>query len=245
MRTAPVVVLAAALGLLGGCQSDPAFEEIGRDQREILYKLGGLEKAIQLAGSAPAGGAAPSPNVVENDKVYPDRVYTIPIGDSAVKGPKEARVTLIEFSDFQCPPCGESRQLLDRLLREYPKDLKLVYKVFPLTSIHPNALGAARAAIAAGKQGKFWEMHDIMYENQTELAPDKLAEYAKQIGLDVPRWQRDVSAPETQQQVARDVGDGRAADVDATPTFFVNGKRVTQRSMDDFKKAIDGALKAS
>ncbi len=242
MPIAALVVLVVALIPLGGCQQDPAFEEITRDQREILYKVGGLEKTIQLAGSQP-GAAAPNPNVVENDKAYPDKVYTIPIGDSAVKGPKDARVTLIEFSDFQCPPCGESRELLERVLTEYPKDVKLVYKVFPLTSIHQYALGAARAAIAAGKQGKFWEMHDIMYKNQTALTPEKLAEYAKEIGLDVPRWQRDVSAPETQQQVSRDVGDGRAADVDATPTFFVNGKRMTQRSMDDFKKAIDAALK--
>ena len=239
MRRWSVLVVPAALLALGGCGRDPALEEVLGDQREILYKLGGLEKSLQGAASP---SAAPAPHVVEDDKVYPDRIYTIPVGDSAVIGPRNARVTVVEFSDFQCPPCGDSRALLSRVLQTYPKDVKLVYKVFPLSSIHQYALGAARAAIAAGKQGKFWEMHDLMYDNQTELAPDKLVQYAKTIGLDVERWQRDLASPEVQQQVAREMGEGRAADVDATPTIFVNGKRLTQRSLDDFRQAIDGAL---
>ena len=239
MRTPTLLLVAAALLPLVGCGQDPAFDEIQHDQREILYRIGGLEKTIEYAATQPA---AP-PTVVEDSGVHPDKVYTIPVGDSAVKGPKNAPVTIVEFSDFQCPPCGESRALVKRVLESYPKDVKLVYKVFPLTSIHQYALGAARAAVAAGKQGKFWEMHDIMYQNQDALAPDKLAEYAGQIGLDVARWKGDMSSQEVQQQVAHDVGDGRAADVDATPTFFVNGKRLKQRSMDDFKQAIDEALK--
>ena len=239
MRIPAVLLLAAMLASLPGCAQDPAFDEIQSDQREIFYRLGGLEKTIQVAASQPAA----APTIIENDRVYPDKVYTIPVGNAAVKGAKNARVTVVEFSDFQCPPCGESRELLGKVLEAYPKDVKLVYKVFPLSSIHQNALGAAKAAIAAGKQGKFWEMHDILYQNQTELAPDKLTEYAKKIGLDVPRWQRDMGSPEVQKEVSSEVGDGRAADVDATPTFFVNGKRLKQRSMDDFKQAIDAALK--
>jgi len=240
MRIPSVVVLPVALVALCGCGQDPGLQEVLQDQREILYKLGGLEKTLQLAANRPAG---PAPNVVDDDKVYPDRIYTIPLGDSAVKGPRDARVTVVEFSDFQCPPCGDSRGLLEHVLETYPQDVKLVYKVFPLSSIHPFALGAARAAIAAGRQGKFWEMHDVMYQNQTELASDKLAQYAKTIGLDVERWQRDMVSPEVQAQVAREIGDGRTADVDATPTIFVNGKRLGQRSMDDFKQAIDAALR--
>jgi len=241
MRIATLLLLGVILCSLPGCGQDPAFDEIQSDQREIFYRLGGLEKTIQIAATQPAPAA---PTVVDNsDRVYPDKVYTIPVGDSAVKGAKNARVTVVEFSDFQCPPCGESRELLGRVLDTYPKDVQLVYKVFPLTGIHQYALGAAKAAIAAGKQNKFWEMHDIMYQNQSDLAPDKLEEYAKKIGLDVPRWQRDMNSPEVQQEVSREVGDGRAAEVDATPTFFVNGKRLKQRSMDDFKQAIDAALK--
>ena len=110
--------------------------------------------------------------------------------------------------------------------------------------MHPNAMPAAKATAAAGKQGKFWEMHDIVFKNNRELGFDKLKEYAGQIGLDVARWEKDFNASETQQQIEKDMADGRAADVQGTPTFFVNGKRVANRSVEGFKQMIDEVLKA-
>jgi protein-disulfide isomerase len=116
--------------------------------------------------------------------------------------------------------------LVDQVLKEYPSDVNFVYKNFPLPpTMHPNAMGAAKAAVAAGKQGKFWEMHDIMFQNNRELTYDKLKEYAGKIGLDVARWEQDFNSPDVQQQIDRDLADGRAADVNGTPTFFINGKR--------------------
>jgi protein-disulfide isomerase len=244
MHMRAVVFAVLVICPLAGCGPDPALEEIQSDQREIFFRLGALDNAVKVAASGGGGGAAPSPNVVENDKVYPDKVYTIPIGNSPVKGPEDARVTIVEFSDFQCPPCGESHELMENVLKAYPKDVKLVYKNFPLTSIHNNAMAAAKAATAAGKQGKFWEMHDVLFENQSALDTDKLTEYAGKVGLNVPRWVSDFSSQEVSQMVSREMQDGRTADVDATPTFFINGKRMTQRSFDDFKRAIDEALKA-
>ena len=110
--------------------------------------------------------------------------------------------------------------------------------------MHPNAMPAAKAAAAAGKQGKFWEMHDTLFQNNRELGFEKLKEYAGKIGLDVARWEKDYNAPEVEQEIKKDMADGQAADVTGTPTFFVNGKRATGRSFDMFKDMIDGVLKA-
>jgi protein-disulfide isomerase len=130
------------------------------------------------------------------------------------------------------------------VLKAYPNDVNFVYKQFPLpATMHPNAMPAAKAAVAAGRQGKFWEMHDVMFQNNRELGYDKLKEYAGKIGLDVARWEKDYNSPEVQQQVDRELSEGRAADVSGTPTFFVNGKRVMNRSFDGFKDMIEAALK--
>ena len=131
------------------------------------------------------------------------------------------------------------------MLQAYPSDVNFVYKQFPLpATMHPNALPSSKAAVAAGKQGKFWEMHDIIFKNNRELSYDKLKEYAGQVGLDVARWEKDFNSPDVQQAIDKELADGRAADVQGTPTFFVNGKRVANRSLDGFKQMIDDAIKA-
>ncbi|TMB55365.1 MAG: hypothetical protein E6J56_08630 [Deltaproteobacteria bacterium] len=135
--------------------------------------------------------------------------------------------------------------MVDQVLQAYPSDVNFVYKQFPLpATMHPNALPSSKAAVAAGKQGKFWEMHDIIFKNNRELSYDKLKEYAGQVGLDVARWEKDYNSPDVQQAIDKELADGRAADVQGTPTFFVNGKRVANRSLEGFKQMIDDALKA-
>ena len=109
--------------------------------------------------------------------------------------------------------------------------------------MHPNAMPAAKAAAAAGRQGKFWEMHDIMFQNNRELGFDKLKEYAGKVGLDVARWEKDYNSPEVEQEIKKDMADGQAADVTGTPTFFVNGKRVMNRSFEGFKDMVEASLK--
>src|SRR5215510_3237786 len=110
--------------------------------------------------------------------------------------------------------------------------------------MHPNAMPAAKAVVAAGKQGKFWEMHDVVSQNSSQLGGDKLKELAGQVGLDVPRWEKDTNSPDVQAAIDKDSADGRAANVQGTPTFFINGKLVTNRSVDGFSAMIDEALKA-
>ena len=242
MRIGGFVACSFVAAAVAGCDPKGAdLEEVKKDQREIFFKLGSLDKAVQQVGRQPA---APAAAAAEPRKDYPNKVYTIPVAESPAKGPTDARVTIVEFSDFQCPPCAESRDLIKRVLDAYPKDVRLVYKQFPLPSMHKNAVAAARASIAARRQGRFWEMHDTLYKHQDALEPDKLADYAKEIGLDMQRWQHDFDSPEIRELVAREIQDGRAADVDATPTFFVNGKRLDQRSFEDFKQLIEDALRA-
>ncbi len=230
-----VALIALALLALGGCdrRSDD-LEEVRRDQREILFRLGVLAKTIELAGSRAPTAANPGNQ--------PPQVYEIALGESPVKGRRDAPVTIVEFSDFQCPGCKTYQALVNQVLQLYPKDVKLVYKEFPLAEIHAHAVDAAKAALAAARQGKFWEMHDMMYQNQGELGMNELKQYAQNVGLDVLQWQKDFSSPELKQQLTREADEGRAAGVDSTPSFFVNGRRITAGTIEEFKSLIQEAL---
>ncbi len=133
---------------------------------------------------------------------------------------------------------------MDQVLQAYPKDVKFVYKQFPLP-MHANAMGASRAALAAHKQGKFWEMHDKLFANQRALDADKLKEYAQQIGLNPAQFDKDTASPEVQKQIQEETSLGQQSDVSGTPTLFLNGKRVMNRSFEGLKQMIDEALKKS
>jgi len=231
-RTIAMMVLG---GALAGCGASPAdVEEIKKGQKEILAKLDALDKAVQQVKAAPAAAARP--------QVDPNKVYPLTVGDSPSKGPADAKVTIVEFSDYQCPFCSQAEPLLDQVMQAYPKDVKRVYKQFPLTSIHPNALPASKAAVAAGKQGKFWEMHAKLFGNQRDLSPDNYKKWAEELKLDMARFEKDLAAPDVQGAIDKDGQEARAADVTGTPTIFVNGKRLQQRSLEGFKAAIDAVL---
>ena len=131
---------------------------------------------------------------------------------------------------------------MDEVLKAYPKELKFVFKQFPLP-MHQNAANASRAALAAKKQGKFWEMHDKIFENQRALQVDNLKQYAQQIGLDVAKFEADMASPEVQKQIDEEMRLGGQSQVSGTPTLFVNGKRVVNRSVDGLKQMIDEAMK--
>jgi len=227
-----------ALITVTGCgRGSDKLDEIKQDQREILFRLGTLTKEIeQAAARAPAAADAGSPQ---------PKALDIVVGDSPVKGPHDARVTIVEFSDFQCPACKTYDAIVNQVLEQYPKNVRLAYKQFPLAEIHPNATNAAKAALAAGRQGKFWEMHDIIYQNQDQLGMDNLKQYARKIGLDVGRWEKDLGSPEVQQQLSREADEGRVAGVDSTPSFFVNGRRVSEGTVEEFKRLIQESLDGS
>jgi protein-disulfide isomerase len=140
-----------------------------------------------------------------------------------VRGAPMAPVTIVEFSDFQCPFCGAAHPDLSRLLREFDGQVKLVFKHFPL-SAHSRAIPAARAAEAAAKQGKFWEMHDALFEHQRALEDADLERYAQLVGLDMERFKTDVASKEIEERVDADRKQGEALKLEGTPTVFVNGR---------------------
>lgn len=146
-------------------------------------------------------------------------------------GPEGAPVVLEEFGDYQCPPCREVFPEVEALKREYGDRLRFVFRHYPLTRIHPHALLAAHAAEAAGAQGRFWEMHRALYENQSGWSPTPdprplFETYARQTGLDAERFRRDLGGREGDSRVVADHARARSLGVESTPTFFLNGRKL-------------------
>jgi protein-disulfide isomerase len=166
-----------------------------------------------------------------------------------IKGSKDAPLTLIEYGDFQCPVCSVYQQLLAKLEEDFGTKLRLVYRHFPLVQIHANALVGAKAAEAAGKQGKFWEMYDLLYQNQkqwSELANPRelLNSYAKSVGLDVDKFMKDLDSEDVQNKIKTDYDSGNALGINGTPAFFLNGRQIENpTSYDDFKKLLESEEK--
>jgi protein-disulfide isomerase len=132
---------------------------------------------------------------------------------------------LCEYGDYECPFCGEAHLLLQRLLPQTAGRVALAYRNFPLSTVHPHAQAAAEAAEAAGAQGRFWEMHDVLFENQNALDPDALLEYAGALRLDVERFANDLISRRFADRVREDFLSGVRSGVNGTPTFFINGVR--------------------
>ncbi len=153
-----------------------------------------------------------------------DQAVEIATEGSPSRGSQMAPVTIVEFSDFECPYCGRAHPIVQQLLREFEGRVRVVFKHYPL-SAHPHAMPAARAAVAAGNQDQFWPMHDLLFEHQRQLEEEDLIGYAEQLGLDMDRFRADMAATETQDRVEADKDAGREAGVEGTPTFFVNGRR--------------------
>jgi protein-disulfide isomerase len=171
-------------------------------------------------------------------------VWRLPIDGSPVQGSPDALVTLVEFSDYQCPFCGRAHTTIQQLQKDYGSRLRVVMKEFPLTTIHPMARGAALAALAAGAQGKYWEMHDKLFANQRALDPASLEGYARELGLDVPRFQADLANPSSAATIAKDTELGGGIGVNSTPAIFINGRRLPGGAapIETFKSLIDEEL---
>jgi protein-disulfide isomerase len=142
-----------------------------------------------------------------------------------IQGKNTASLELVEYGDYQCPHCGHAYPIIKNLQQSLGADLKFVFRNFPLSEIHPDAFNAAVAAEAAGLQGKFWEMHDIIFENQQELDLESLFLYAKKIGLDVKRFKNDMQKDTLANKVEQDFESGVRSGVNGTPSFFINGKK--------------------
>jgi protein-disulfide isomerase len=146
------------------------------------------------------------------------------------QGPPSARVTVVEYADFECLHCARVHPILKELRSDIPDAFRLVFRHFPLLHDHPRAAGAAKAAVAAARQGKFWPMHDRLLEYQAYLSPDAFQLHAEDLGLDLDRFNRDLLDPDVAARVERDMATGRASGVHGTPTFFLNGERIADPS---------------
>ncbi len=171
-------------------------------------------------------------------------------GSDPVKGAKDAVVTIVEYSDFQCPACGAMYPIVEETVKRYPDRVRVVYKNFPLTRIHKHAYDAALAGECAFKQGRFWEFHDILFQNQKDWSSnsdsrERFLAYAEEAGLNRDAFKACMESKETSQEVDGDIREGKRLNINSTPTFFINGKRyVGVWGMNEFdfivRKAMGG-----
>ncbi len=236
MKRRKIAVILALLLLplfIAGCSEKKRLAEIEKTQEEILAKITAVEKNQEKILNRFKPQKRPTADL--------NKVHNIPIGISSIKGNKDAPVTVVEFSDFQCPYCARLQPTLNEVLEAYPEEVKLVYKHFPLSS-HAQARNAAKASQAAEEQGKFWEMHDLIFENYSTLNEEKFKEFAEKLGLNVKQFEADYNSTKYDKQIQEDIDIAKRVGVRGTPTLFMNGKKMGKRSFNDFKETIDTIL---
>lgn len=165
-----------------------------------------------------------------------------------VTGNMESSVTLVEYADYECPFCGQFYPIVKEVIAQYQDRIKFQYRNLPLTSIHNNALAAARAAEAADNQGKFWEMNDLLFQNQSAWsnvsdAVPVFEQYALQLGLNIEQYRSDFASSAVNDRINADIAEFKKTGQQmSTPTFFLNGQKIEPKSLDDFSRLLDEAL---
>jgi len=199
-------------------------------------KAGNSAADALAAANTSKFGAAYAPKLLEDP-------VNIPVMGAPLIGPLNASITLVEFSDFQCPYCIKAVGELQAVMKAYPAQVKLIFKQFPLDN-HSQAAVAAVAALAAHKQGKFWAMHDAMFAQQGRLSRAVILQLAAGLQLDMKRFQADLDSADMKKAVAQDMEDGEKAGVQATPTLFINGQHYNGAiALGALKPVLDGELK--
>ncbi len=170
--------------------------------------------------------------------------HDIDTADAPVQGAAEAPISIVVFTDFECPYCKKIPTVLEEILEKNPQTVKVVFKNMPLISIHKMAEKAARASIAAKNQGKFWQYHDKLFAAET-LTEKTLEDFARELNLDMEKFNKDLSSSETTAKLRKDMLDARAAGVEGTPSVFINGWALGDRSVNGFQEMIDALLDSS
>lgn len=206
----------------------------------VTTQLGQAVEALDAAPGAAGQAAADRPSRPARPEA--DRDYKVEIGDAPSRGDEDAAITIVEFSDFQCPFCNRVEPTLAQIEKEYGDRVRVVFKHLPL-SMHPQAPDAHAAAEAAHRQGKFWEMHDLIFQNQRDLRVETFEGYAAKLGLDMDRYRRDVQSEEVAKRIDEDMKQASALGVSGTPAFFINGRFLSgAQPYTNFKRYIDSAL---
>ena len=232
---------------LSGAQPLPAFKAIIDDEverAEKLLKTGVKKNQVYAALTKNGLTSAKPPEAPQQARKQPDpkAVYKVPVGKSASKGPADALVTIVEFSDFQCPFCGRVNPTIKQIEDEYKKDVRIVFKQNPLP-FHKDAGPAAQVALEARDQNKFWQMHDKLFENQRALAEENLLTYAKEVGLNVAKVKKALESKSHQAEIDADQALARSLGASGTPSFFINGRNLRgAQPFAAFKSVIDEEL---
>jgi protein-disulfide isomerase len=210
---------------------------------QLAASVGQMQELTAKIAAAPAAPQPPARPARPN-RPDPNKKYDVKVGVSPSRGPADAQVKIVEWSDFQCPFCRRVGPTLDQLEKEYGDKVQIVFKHMPL-SMHTKARPAHAAAEAAGMQGKFWEMHDMIFSDQRAMSEAKYLEYASELGLDTEKFQKDSTSDEVEQRLASDYAQGTKLGVTGTPAFFVNGRFLSgAQPFSSFKKLVDQELSA-
>jgi protein-disulfide isomerase len=239
--------------------------------RKVFFRIANSEPSVcgqaqSLLASAKAkqGGCARSVNALRYVARLVDQGFTdsevsealakryrpitpkkIDVSDAPMKGNPKARVTLVEFADYECPHCKHFQPVLHQILDEFPNDVKLYFKHYPLPQ-HTMARTAAEAAVAAQKQGKFWQFQDKLWDHQDDLSPAEIEKVAKESGLDLAKFRQDLASDAVKAKVEKDKNEGAAAGLQATPTLYIDGREYTDsRDADSLREWIKDALGAA
>jgi protein-disulfide isomerase len=205
----------------------------------VLGEMQELNAKVAAAGGAPSRPAARPSRPGRPD---PSKKYEVAVGEAPTKGPSSAEVTIVEWSDFQCPFCRRAGPTLAQIEKEYGDKVQIAFKHMPL-SMHTKARPAHAAAEAARMQGKFWEMHDLIFADQRGMSEEKYLEYATQLGLDIDKFKKDSASPEVEARIASDYAEATKLGVTGTPAFFVNGRFLSgAQPFASFKVVIDKEL---
>jgi protein-disulfide isomerase len=200
-----------------------------------------LQAAKWVAMAVRQGASREQIRRAYKERFDPGSAKTIPVDGSPTRGPDDAPVTIVEFADFECPHCRDAVPVVDAVVEGHPGKVRLVYKTYTLP-FHTRGEPAARAAFAAEKQGKFWEMEHLLFERQLHLEDADLERYAKQLRLDIPKWKADMDAPDVTARVARDRKLGEELKLRGTPTIFVNGRELDTEAEEPLEMRVDSEL---
>jgi len=236
------------IGITGLQVKNPLFGELFRQQKEILLVQEKIEKRLQniekqgkdLQAAIKKLKSPPGEEREEEDYL---KIHEINIDNSPLLGKKEAPVTIVEFIDIQCPFCARFHPLVLEAVNAFPDKVKAVVKNYPLP-FHQQAIPAAKAALAAGEQGKYWEMLDGLLKNSSNLNEKEFNTLAKNLGLNMKKFQKDLKDNDAQWQehIQKDISLGNRVEVRGTPTIYINGRKTKARSIDSLKSEIEAVL---
>ena len=233
--------LPACQGQSGFAQIQGSLAAIDQKQDNVLAKLGSLEQKLEeLPAAAPDKR---KPTAARAGQPDPKLTYKVDVGQAAVKGSEDALVTIVEWSDFQCPFCNRVNPTMAKIRETYDDKVRVAFKHNPLP-MHNRAMAAALAAESAGRQGKFWEMHDKLFANGRALTDENFEKWATELELDVAKFKTDMADKTLETKVRKQQSQGAVLGARGTPSFFINGRHLSgAQPFEAFKALIDEELK--